>query len=144
MSRQWYSPCHLCILFNGRTRPGKTGKLHLLGAIVTENSHYCTNSICQCPCQEKCGPCPEPLAMSASEIAWPGEKKDLDFLTQGHVLLGADRARQSELGGSKQAGANAIVFGLGQGSAWGSLRRAGQQHPGKQGQSCTASEPWHY
>lgn len=91
----------------------ETGKLHPLGAIRIEKSHCCTNIICQCLCQEKCGPYPEPLAMSAGEIAWPGDKKDLDCLTQGHVQLGGDREGQSELGGSRQTGADSSVCGLG-------------------------------
>lgn len=51
--------------------------------------------------------------MSAGEIAWPGDKKDLDFLTQGHVQLGGDREGQSELGGSRQTRADSSVCGLG-------------------------------
>lgn len=74
-----------------------TGKLHPLRAIRTENSLSCTNSICQCLCQEKCGPYPEPLAMLAGEsLTW--RKKGIAFSHQRPCAPGWRQSEQSELG----------------------------------------------
>lgn len=79
-------------------------KFHPLGAIGIENLIVVLTVFTRQSLSEVRS-LPWATPRSAGEIAWPGGEKDLDFLAKGYVVLGGDRRRQSELGGSHQAGA---------------------------------------
>lgn len=141
MSCQWHSPCHLCILFHGRTRPGEL-EIPSTGSNWNRKSHCCTNSIYPSVSVRSAIPTLSHSKVSRwDSLAW--RRKGLGFSCQGLCGPGWRQTEAKWAGGFTPGRSQATVCGLGWGSAWGSLWRAGWQPPGKQGQSCTASLGWH-
>lgn len=111
-SCQQSSPCHLCILCNSVTRPGEmVWNTPSAGSIRNRKFSFftwqipvficCTSSTCQSPWKGKMWPLPWATCDVSRQdsFMWRKNHKDLNFLTQGHVILGGHRARQREPGG---------------------------------------------